>query len=135
MAWYVYWIRSGARHYVGATVCPARRLRQHNGELVGGARRTRNRGPWSFVCVVTGFRTWREALQFEFAWRRVHRRRRFAYNVAGRHRSLAYLMSLPQWSRASPPASDVPLRVLSHTPCEAQYAETQHNVSGCVQGY
>jgi len=39
------------RSYVGYTVDPAHRLRQHNGEIKGGARRTR-RGHWSFLFVV-----------------------------------------------------------------------------------
>lgn len=41
------------RTYVGYTVDPARRLRQHNGELKGGAARTRERsGKWRFLFVV-----------------------------------------------------------------------------------
>ncbi len=42
------------RTYVGYTVDPARRLRQHNGELVGGARRTGGalRGSWRFLFVI-----------------------------------------------------------------------------------
>lgn len=42
-----------ARSYVGYTVDPVRRLRQHNGELKGGARRTRRAtGRWSFLFVI-----------------------------------------------------------------------------------
>ena len=41
------------RTYVGYTVDPARRLRQHNGELAGGARATsRGLGKWRFLFVV-----------------------------------------------------------------------------------
>ena len=65
---YVYWIRAGQRHYIGATVNPSRRLRQHNGELTGGAARTHGCGVWTIEKLVTGFRTWKEALQFEWAF-------------------------------------------------------------------
>lgn len=41
------------RTYNGYTTNPQRRIRQHNGELVGGARATRGRGPWRFVAVLT----------------------------------------------------------------------------------
>ena len=40
------------RTYNGYTTHPTRRLRQHNGELVGGARATHGRGPWSFLVLI-----------------------------------------------------------------------------------
>lgn len=104
------------RTYVG---CSARgvahRLRQHNGEITGGARQTSTGRPWTLLLTIEGFRTRQEALQFEYAWRRVHRRRRCAYCVSGRLTSLDHLMAMPRWSRNAPLASSVPLtRVMHH---------------------
>lgn len=66
----VYGLESGNRTYVGVAVNLHRRLRQHNGELVGGARATRGRS-WRVQFVVSGLaRT--HALQLEW---RLHRRR------------------------------------------------------------
>jgi putative endonuclease len=47
-AWFVYvlWSDALGRSYVGIAVDVARRLRQHGGELVGGARSTRAGRPW-----------------------------------------------------------------------------------------
>jgi len=68
---YCYLLFSGnGRHtYIGATVDPDRRLRQHNGEITGGARRTSG-ASWTRSCYVSGFPTWVSALQFEWAWKR-----------------------------------------------------------------
>lgn len=100
------------RTYVG---CAARgvehRLRQHNGAICGGARQTASGRPWRIVLVVAGFRTQREGLQFEYAWRRVHRRRKCAYTLAGRRQSLQHLMRLERWSRNAPLAAEVSLTV------------------------
>lgn len=42
----------GGRSYNGYTNHMARRLRQHNKELVGGARATSRGGPWDVIAVV-----------------------------------------------------------------------------------
>ena len=39
--------------YNGYTNNPTRRLRQHNGEITGGARSTQNKGPWHFIAMIT----------------------------------------------------------------------------------
>jgi predicted GIY-YIG superfamily endonuclease len=55
--------------YIGYTVNPLRRLRQHNGELVAGAKRTARKGrPWGIVCFVSGFSEDRSGLKFEWCW-------------------------------------------------------------------
>lgn len=53
--WWVYVLQSLAPrpgglpgfHYVGCTTLPPRRLREHNGELTGGARYTSKHRPWT----------------------------------------------------------------------------------------
>jgi len=57
--------------YIGATLDTVKRLRQHNGILVGGAKATSRRPDnWYKVCHVRGFPSWRAALSFEWHWKR-----------------------------------------------------------------
>lgn len=53
--------------YVGYSVDVRRRRRQHNGELVGGAKRTKRDRPWRIAAVVSGFASATDALSFEWA--------------------------------------------------------------------
>ena len=70
---YVYLLQSGKKTYVGATINVDRRLRQHNREIKGGAKYT-SRDTWTRVCYVSGFPTWRDALQFEWKWKQLSRK-------------------------------------------------------------
>ncbi len=62
----------GPHTYVGSTACFSRRLRQHNGEISGGARYTKpaNRRPWKLWVVVHGFETIGAARSLEHRWKR-----------------------------------------------------------------
>lgn len=103
------------RTYIGFTVDPCRRLRQHNGIIqTGGARRTSKHRPWQMLCLIHGFTSKTQALQFEWAWQHPNRsiplkthfdrpdalplpsRRRTSPN--GCVQTLAALVSVPPWS-------------------------------------
>lgn len=76
-AFYVYLLLSSitGNTYIGATVNLDRRLRQHNGEIKGGARRTTSLGEtWTRIAYVSGFPDWTAALQFEWRWKQLSRK-------------------------------------------------------------
>jgi structure-specific endonuclease subunit SLX1 len=69
----------GSASYVGATVDLNHRLRQHNGEIKGGAvattsKLTKNRC-WIRAVHIHGFPDWISALQFEWRWKQISRKR------------------------------------------------------------
>jgi predicted GIY-YIG superfamily endonuclease len=74
--------------YVGFTVSPARRIRQHNRELEGGAAATDVNKPWEMLCVLHGFSSASSALSFEWAWQH-------AYSSAKTRECMAELIGEP----------------------------------------
>ena len=72
---FVYLLRSNRRMYIGATVDLDRRLRQHNGDIKGGAKSTRGRN-WKRVVYISGFPDWKTTLAFEWKWKQLSRKQK-----------------------------------------------------------
>ena len=81
MTWFCYCLISDSgKTYIGATVDLDHRLRQHNGEIKGGARATSMEpGTWRRVCHVSGFPDNHSALQFEWRWKQLSRQKSYTY--------------------------------------------------------
>jgi len=68
----VYLLRDAdsGRTYIGQTVKFSRRLRQHNGEISGGARYTTRHGfEWRPIAIVDGFGAYGKAEALQFEWK------------------------------------------------------------------
>ncbi|KAI3709769.1 hypothetical protein L2E82_39535 [Cichorium intybus] len=75
--WSVYLILSTnppIKTYVGVTTNFCRRLKQHNGELKGGAKASQAGRPWICACIIRGFESKSEACKFEFRWKNITRK-------------------------------------------------------------
>jgi len=92
--WYCYMLAStdGAKTYVGATTDPDRRLRQHNGEISGGAHATKGR-KWNRQFLIGGFTCERLALKFEWRWKYLTRQAPGLTFKERRAHALALLLS------------------------------------------
>ena len=105
----IYHLPTGAT-YAGVSPDPVRRLRMHNGDICGGAKYTTSKGPgWVHICLVRGFPTKQNSMQFEWAIKHVAPR-----NVGGlesRLRKLGILFRKEQWTSKSPMADSVPLEI------------------------
>ncbi|CAA6662135.1 unnamed protein product [Spirodela intermedia] len=73
--WCVYLIVSSriSRTYIGVTNNFPRRLKQHNGELKGGAKASRAGRPWICACIVQGFKDKYGAFRLEARWKEASR--------------------------------------------------------------
>ncbi|XP_061998676.1 structure-specific endonuclease subunit slx1 isoform X1 [Rosa rugosa] len=75
-SWSVYLILSTnapIKTYVGVTTDFSRRLKQHNGELKGGAKASHAGRPWICACLIHGFKDQNEACAFESKWKTLSR--------------------------------------------------------------
>lgn len=106
--WFCYLLESEDKRntYVGATIDPDRRLRQHNGEITGGAAATRGR-TWHRICFVEGFPTEAAALQFEWKWKNATKQfRNIKGSLSRRLKALEYILSLDKTTSKAIPYSE-----------------------------
>lgn len=94
------------RTYNGYTTNLKRRIRQHNGELKGGAKRTSRigKGYWEFYVIITGFPDKINTLQCEYRILKPtnKKRRPGRYNSQeGRIKGLVEVLKLDKWTNNS----------------------------------
>lgn len=115
-AYYVYLLQSLSnpkKTYIGYTIDPVRRLRQHNGEITGGAERTKYARPWKMICYVTGFPNSKTALQFE--WLNNHAKKMGLTQrngVKGRIKTICDALQKPRFASTSPPTESMQLYIV-----------------------
>jgi len=108
--WSFYIIQNKGCTYAGVSPDPVKRLRKHNGEISGGAKYTKSVGPgWTHVCLVHGFQTKNQSLQFEWAVKHVPPRN--SGGLISRLKKLYTILNKAQWTSKSPNASLVPLQL------------------------
>jgi predicted GIY-YIG superfamily endonuclease len=91
--------------YVGVTPDLDRRLRQHNGEIAGGAAATAGRR-WERIGHVSGFPDMRAVLQFEWRWKQVSRRLGVGEPLRRRLVALQTLLGYDKATTAAVPFTD-----------------------------
>lgn len=120
----VYVLKCENRSYVGMTNDFFRRLRQHNGELKGGARYTTNFRPpekhWYPICIIDGFSTMKEAMQCEW---RIKRPRGSFKRLQG---ICELLQSQGRWTKSSPKISEQSLQLYVDDDYQYLFSEITH---------
>lgn len=87
----------GRSSYVGWTNAPSRRIRQHCGQIKGGARATRGR-QWHYAARLEGIVDEKHAMQCEWKLKRLSRGKRPAARVAV---LVDMLQTLDKWTHNS----------------------------------
>ena len=108
--WNFYIIANGNYTYAGVSPTPDKRLRQHNGEIKGGAKYTTGRGPgWKHICLITGFEDKIQAMQFEWAVKHVPPRN--SGGLIMRMKKVYQVLNYERWTSKAPLAREIPLEI------------------------
>jgi predicted GIY-YIG superfamily endonuclease len=84
--------------YIGYTVNFSRRIRQHNREIKGGAKRTSKYYPYEPVCIIEGFPNAYTAHSFEWHLQHLgHPRKRVRPNLTSVMRNLERVINYNTW--------------------------------------
>lgn len=120
--------------YIGSSVDVDRRLRQHNGELSGGAYATKRGSGWKRVCHIVGFPDSRSALQFEWRWKQLSRKEPSKNPMERRIRGLSALLNLDKATSAAKPFADFegPLQIHLELPEYRPLLEAQTLTNGIL---
>ena len=91
---------------MGFTVNPKKRIRQHNGEIVGGAKFTKafGCGSWEICVLIGGFPNSQNALQCEWRLKKPDGKRRTGKKYSApqkRVSSLCTVLNLERWTSKS----------------------------------
>ena len=108
--WACYIIKNEKYTYVGVSNNVEKRLRAHNGEIKGGAKYTTSKGSgWKHICIIRGFPTKIESLQFEWALKNVAPKR--AGGIKNRIKKLEILLNKERWTSKAPLSETMPLTI------------------------
>jgi predicted GIY-YIG superfamily endonuclease len=108
--WVCYIIKNKNCTYVGVSNDAEKRLRAHNSEIKGGAKYTTSKGPgWKHICIISGFKTKIESMQFEWALKHIPPRN--AGGIINRIKKLEILCNKERWTKKSPLAKNTPLTI------------------------
>jgi predicted GIY-YIG superfamily endonuclease len=108
--WFFYIIHNKGSTYAGVSPDPIKRLQKHNGKISGGAKYTLSKGSgWEHVCIIGGFQTKIQSMQFEWAVKHVPPRD--SGGVINRIKKLYIVLNKKNWTSKSPNADTVPLEI------------------------
>ena len=108
--WACYIIKNEKYTYVGVSNNVEKRLRAHNGEIKGGAKYTTSKGcGWKHICIIRGFPTKIESLQFEWALKNVPPKK--AGGIKNRIKKLEILLNKERWTSKAPLSETMPLTI------------------------